>query len=74
LAFPARYRGLATTLNLAVYDSGALVGSPMCGGLIWLAERNGWPVYPTMFACVATFLGLCGLVYALWEGRRLREG
>lgn len=42
LAFPARYRGLATTLTMAMFDLGMLIGSPLAGGLLWVAEQIGW--------------------------------
>ena len=65
LSFPARYRGLATTLTMAFFDFGAFIASPMAGGLLWIAEQNGWPPYPTMFASVATFLALLAAAYAV---------
>ena len=46
LAFPTRYRGLATTLMLTMFDLGNLVGQPAVGTILRLAERMGWPPYP----------------------------
>jgi MFS family permease len=62
-AFPARHRGLATTLTMTLFDFGAFVGSPLCGGLLWLAEKQGWPPYPTMFGLVAMIMTLCAIAY-----------
>lgn len=71
LAFPARYRGLATTLNMTMFDFGAFIGAPLCGALLGFAEARGWPAYPTAFGIVATLLTVCALVYAVSTfGRR----
>ena len=65
LAFPTRYRGLATTLMLTMFDLGNLVGQPAVGTILKMGERMGWPPYPTMFLSVAllmlTVLGIYGL-------------
>lgn len=63
--FPPRFRGIGTTLVLALCDTGTLVGSPLAGGILEAAGRAGWPRYPTMFTCVAILLAGCTLVYAL---------
>ncbi len=68
-AFPARYRGLATTLTMAMFDFGAFVVSPLAGGLLWLAERNGVAAYPTMFASVAALLAILAAAYAFSSRR-----
>jgi MFS family permease len=62
--FPVRYRGLATTLVLGMFDLGNLVGQPAVGNLLYFAQQLGWPKYPTMFVLVAVFLAVVGLVYA----------
>jgi MFS family permease len=59
--FPARYRGVATTLMLAMFDIGNLVGQPAIGGMIRGAGYVGWPAYPTMFATVSA--ALCVLIW-----------
>jgi MFS family permease len=56
LAFPTRYRGLATTLMLTMFDLGNLVGQPAVGSLLTLAEHAGWPPYPTMYLSVAALM------------------
>ena len=73
LAFPDRYRGLATTLMLTMFDLGMLIGQPLVGTLVHLARRAGWPAYPTMFLTMTVLLSLAGLVYA-WQGPRRRIG
>jgi hypothetical protein len=70
-AFPARYRGLGTTMSLAFFDLGCLVGSPIVGEAIYWAERFGLPGYPTMFVVVAGLLASLGLLYAASEWRKL---
>ncbi len=71
LAFPARYRGLATTLNMAMFDFGALVGAPLCGALLGFSAKRGWDAYPSAFALVALLLAACALGYALATAPRL---
>lgn len=64
-AFPDRYRGLATTLMLAMFDLGNLVGAPAIGGILRFAGHSGLPRYPTMFICVAVVIGVVGALYYL---------
>jgi predicted MFS family arabinose efflux permease len=62
LSFPTRYRGLATTLMLTMFDLGNLVGQPAVGSLLTVARQLGWPPYPTMFLSVTVLLlGVLGL-------------
>ncbi len=63
--FPSRYRGLGTTLMLATYDVGNLVGAPAAGAMVHFSAAVGLPGYPTMFVSVAAMLGLVGLAYGL---------
>ena len=72
LAFPIRYRGLATTLMLTMFDLGMLIGQPLIGSLVHLARQAGWPAYPTMFLTMAVLLSIVGCVYALQPNRRRR--
>jgi len=62
-AFPARNRGLATTLVLAFFDIGTLVGSPIAGGIVSYAGVVGLPPFGTMFVSVAAAIGLSALIY-----------
>lgn len=62
--FPPRYRGLGTSLMLASYDLGLLIGAPIAGLLVHLAQMRGWPAYPTLFSGVALLLTLGTGVYA----------
>jgi MFS family permease len=71
-AFPSRYRGLGTTLMLAGYDLGNLVGAPAAGAIVHFSVMVGVPGYPAMFVSVATVLALVGVTYAL-TGRRWKK-
>ncbi len=63
--FPARYRGLGTTLMLASFDLGNLVGMPALGGVIHLAGNLGLPRYPTMFVSLAVVMAVVATWYAI---------
>lgn len=71
--FPTRYRGLGTTMSLAFFDLGCLVGSPIVGEVLYWAEHFGWRAYPTMFLVVAGLLAAMGLIYAGGEWRKQRS-
>jgi MFS family permease len=62
-SFPTRYRGLATTLTLAMWDIGLLVGSPVAGVVLHFSEQAGLPPYPTMFVSVAALMTALALPY-----------
>ena len=68
--FPLRYRGLGTTLALAGFDLGALIGMPLVGEILSLANETELPAYPTMFIIMAALLSTMTLFYAF----RSREG
>jgi MFS family permease len=70
--FPKRHRGLATTLILATWDAGLLVGSPLAGVVLHYSQSLGLPAYPTMFVCVAALMAVLTGWYgwAAWN----REG
>lgn len=67
-AFPARYRGLGTTLALFCFDAGTLLGAPAIGASLKICRQAGWSPYPTTFALVALVLAAVGIVY--WAGSR----
>jgi MFS family permease len=71
--FPARHRGLATTLVLGLFDLGKLLGMPLAGGVIDGAAYAGLPPYPTMFLTMAGLLALAAVAYLLW-GKAEAEG
>ena len=48
-SFPSRYRGLGTTLMLAMLDLGTFVGAPLVGGLVDFSKSSGLPPYATTF-------------------------
>lgn len=63
--FPARFRGLGTTLILATVDLGTLIGAPTVGTTIRVANTLGLPRYPTTFLVVSGLLTLVAVVYAV---------
>ena len=63
-AFPERYRGLGTTLMLAMFDAGNLVGEPLAGGIVHFARKLSLPAYPAMIVVVTFLLLLVAAVYA----------
>lgn len=71
-SFPHRHRGLGTTLVLAMFDLGNLIGAPTVGLVLHTAKSMHLAAYPTMFIVVACFLGACGLCYAFVSGGRVR--
>jgi MFS family permease len=67
-AFPLRYRGVGTTLMLAMFDLGNLVGMPAVGEMLHGFRRLGWPEYPTMFVTAASLILLIAVAYT-WLSR-----
>jgi hypothetical protein len=70
--FPRRYRGLGTTLILAMMDLGILLGMPLIGGIVHYARKYELPGYPTMFLAVAGLLAATCIYYA-WVSRPSRS-
>ena len=68
MSFPIRYRGLATTLMLTMFDVGNLVGQPAVGGVVQVGRQLGWPAYPVMFVGMAATISSVALLYA-WQTR-----
>lgn len=71
--FPGRYRGSGTTLVLAMFDFGILIGSPLSGKILTLAAARGWPNYGTLFPVLSAILATCGLVYFTFSKAKLRR-
>jgi MFS family permease len=63
-AFPNRHRGLGTTLMMAMFDLGTLVGAPTAGAILHFSGALALPRYPTMIVSVAVMLGVVAAVYA----------
>lgn len=63
--FPPRYRGLGTTLMLAMFDLGNVVGMPAVGEALHWYARGGLPAYPAMFITVAAGLAAVAVAYCL---------
>lgn len=62
-AFPVRYRGLGTTLVLAMFDLGNLIGAPTAGFILHHAQWTGLPRYSVMFFCIAMLMAAIGAAY-----------
>lgn len=71
--FPIRYRGLGTTLMLAMFDLGNLVGMPAVGEMLYWFGRDGLDRYGTMFISVAGLLALVAALYAWVERKSFRH-
>ena len=70
--FPTRYRGLATTFTLAMFDIGNLVGMPLAGSIVYFSDAAGLPPYPTMFLSIAAVVTIASIYFAL--GLRSQAG
>jgi len=68
-AFPLRYRGVGTTLMLAMFDLGNLVGMPAVGEMLRWYHRAGWPEYPAMFITASSAVFITCVAYT-WFSRR----
>lgn len=66
---PLRYRGLGTTLLLAMFDLGAMCGAPTVGVSLRTAEHFGLPKYTVTFLAVAALMAAIGLAYWISERR-----
>ena len=73
-AFPNRYRGLGTTVMLACYDFGLLVGAPIAGWIVHASGALGLAGYPAMFLSLSTMLAVVAAAFAFssWQARRRR--
>jgi MFS family permease len=67
IAFPKDLRGLGTTLALAAFDMGNLVGTPLAGEIIYFAKRLAFRPYVAMFIAMALFYAALSVVYVLGE-------
>lgn len=54
--FPRENRGLATSLMLAMYDFGVLLGMPLAGWSVIVARQAGWSGYSFLFGMVSVLL------------------
>jgi MFS family permease len=64
-SFPARYRGLGTTVMLAMLDMGMLIGAPLVGQLVEISKGANLPPYNTTFVVLAIGVVLTGIFYAV---------
>lgn len=70
-AFPNRYRGLGTTVMLAMLDIGTLVGAPLAGAIVYYSKLAGLPAYSAMFLSFGAILAAAGIAY--WQMSRSRS-
>ncbi|HEX3724732.1 MAG TPA: MFS transporter [Pirellulales bacterium] len=68
-AFPNRYRGLGTTVMLAMLDVGTLFGAPLIGGLLDYSKHVGLPPYPVTFLVLGILVAAAGTYYACGNRR-----
>ncbi len=73
--FPKRNRGVATSLMLAMYDVGVLVGSPLAGYSISFSRSMKWPDYPITFLLMGLIIAAMAIAgfakYARDDGSQL---
>ena len=67
-SFPAKYRGVATTLMLMMFDFGMLVGQPVFGWAVEASRRAGGDGYSIPFSGLAT--ALLTVAAAYWALKR----
>lgn len=65
LRFPEEHRGLGTTLILAMWDIGSLVGMPAAGAIVHYSEMAGLAPYAVLFCLMASFVALVGIGYSV---------
>ena len=63
--FPKQFRGTGTTLMLAMFDIGSLIGQPSVGSIIEISKSCRLPPYATMFTSVAMVTLLAAAFYAI---------
>ncbi|MGI9518208.1 MAG: MFS transporter [Pirellulaceae bacterium] len=75
--FPRENRGLATSLILAMYDTGQLIGAPLVGISLTTARQFGLPDYPLTFFFAAFLIAITAVqlwvMYARGDGQSLRR-
>ena len=65
ISFPSRYRGLATTLVLSMFDLSNLFGQPAIGAIVEYAPAIGLPGYASMFVAMSLVMVFAGIA-ACW--------
>ncbi len=68
--FPARFRGLGTTLVLASFDLGYLVGALAAGVILHFSTMAGLPAYTILFATMVIVIIFVAVLYAIIPGRK----
>jgi len=67
-SFPARHRGLGTTLVLGMIDLGSFIGTPLIGGMVSGSRAVGLPAYPLTLSVTAALALVIGTVYWMYGG------
>jgi len=70
--FPERYRGLGTTVMLAMFYLGNLVGAPLVGGTLHVARSLRLPAYPMMFIGAGFLVTLTASIF-WWRTRSVAQ-
>jgi predicted MFS family arabinose efflux permease len=68
-SFPAKYRGIATTLMLMMFDIGLLIGQPVFGWSVEISRRWGGDGYVAPFVLFALVLLAVAASYWRWKAR-----
>jgi len=66
-SFPPKYRGIATTLMLMMFDIGMLVGQPVFGWTIEFARAAGLNEYSVAFSLLGVTLLLIAVLYGCFK-------
>lgn len=62
-AFPRRYLGVATSLILATFDIGVLLGAPIIGAFLREAKHHTTAAYPMMFAGTSVVIAAVAILF-----------
>ncbi len=71
-AFPRRYLGVATSLILATFDIGMLLGAPIVGAFIREAKHHTTAAYPITFAATAAAIGCVTVLFCCSSAGRAK--
>jgi MFS family permease len=66
IVFPRRFRGVATSVMLAMFDCGTFLGAPVVGACVHHLRDESLAAYPVMFAGAAAVL--LAMTLTFWLG------
>lgn len=72
-AFPARHRGVGTTLALMLFDVGTLVGAPLAGTILHFSIQWQLPAYLVMFLSMGLLFSAALMLYMFLERRHFGD-